>query len=244
MSRLLVHRFGFTCFVLMSAGLAVNAKQAAHFGPAGLPILFKTRGMLLSAPVPDYPAVAKVNFITGRVQLELTVDDKGKVAKVHVLDGDAILAVAAVKAALRWIYRPLLTASGPSAFITRVRFDFSLTNMSFGLSPRQAEQDFMRQVKPPQVSPPPGEPYPHELVRLQLLVNDHGQVIDADVDPEGKIEAAAFAALKRWSFVPAHWGTLPIASYVDVGVPVNPQYIPVNPSPREVALPRVRVTGS
>ena len=244
MSRLLVHRFGFACFVLMSAGLAVNAQQAAHFGPAALPILFKTRGMLLSAPVPDYPVVAKVNYITGPVQLELTVDAKGKVAKAHVLDGDAILAVAAVKAALRWIYRPLLTASGPSAFITRVKVDFSLTNMSFGLSPREAEQDFMRQVKPPHVVLPPGKPTSSDLVHLRLLVNDHGQVIDTDEVPGGKSEAAALATLKRWSFVPARWGTLPIASYVEVDVPVSHPLSVANPSPREAALPPVRVSGS
>ena len=58
---------------------------------------------------------------------------------------------------------------------------------------------------------------------MRLLVNDQGQVIDTDAT---RLDRAQFDAvnanLRGWTFHPAHWGTLPIASYLDVDVPVGP----------------------
>ena len=56
-----------------------------------------------------------------------------------------------MKAVLRWIYHPLTTASGPSGFITTVKLKFTLNDRWLDLTPQQAERDFLRQVKPPQV---------------------------------------------------------------------------------------------
>ena len=39
----------------------------------------KPRRLVLTQPAPEYPPVAKVNYIQGHVQLELTVNGKGKV---------------------------------------------------------------------------------------------------------------------------------------------------------------------
>jgi hypothetical protein len=57
---------------------------------------------------------------------------------------------------------------------------------------------------------------------MRLLVNDQGQVVDMDVPPTGRAQfAAARETLQGWTFRPAHWGSLPIASYLDVDVPVS-----------------------
>src|SRR5208283_2281942 len=92
--------------------IIVNAKQAARLS--------------LYHPAPEYPSVAKVNYLQGHVELQLTVNGQGTVAKAHVLEGNAILAVSALKAARQWSYRPLATAAGPSGFITTVELRFSL----------------------------------------------------------------------------------------------------------------------
>jgi TonB family protein len=193
--------------------------------PNGLPVIINRKqaaGLSLAHPAPEYPAVAKVNYLQGRVELELTVNGQGKVASAHVVEGEAILAVSALKAALRWVYRPLATTAGPSGFITTVELKFTLLYKESELTPRQAERDFLRQVKPPQAVPPGEDAPPGTVVHLRLLVNDQGQVVDMEGAPTDRAQfAAARDTLQGWTFRPARWGALPIASYLDVDVPVR-----------------------
>jgi hypothetical protein len=57
-------------------------------------------------------------------------------------------------------------------------------------------------------------------------VNDQGQVVDMDITPTGRAEfEAARETLQGWTFRPARWGALPIASYLDLDVPVSPPSI-------------------
>jgi TonB family protein len=178
--------------------------------------------LVLAQPVPEYPPVAKVNYLEGLVQIEITVDNHGKVSNAHVLNGNPILAAAALKAVSHWVYLPLATAAGPAGFITTVRLKFALHRQRVVLTPRQAERDFQRQVKPPQIVSPAKEAQPAKIVHLRLLVNDQGQVVDTDA---ARLDRAQFKAvyenLRRWTFHPAHWGTLPIASYLNVDVPLG-----------------------
>jgi len=177
--------------------------------------------LVLSQPAPEYPPVAKVNYLEGRVQLELTVDDAGKVVNAHVLQGNAIFADSALKATRQWVYHPLATASGPSGFITTVELKFNLDYRESSLTPQQAERDFVRQIKPPKVVRPEDE-HAEDVVHLRLLVNDQGEVDDLEISPMGRDQCeAARETIRGWTFHPAHWGTLPIASYLDVDVPVS-----------------------
>jgi TonB family protein len=193
--------------------------------PDAFPILRSPKQaarLALTRPAPEYPPVARVNYIQGLVQIRITVGREGKVLSAHVLHGNALLAEAALTATHRWIYRPLATAEGPSGFITTVNLKFTLANVGRSLTPQQAEHDFLRQVKPPQMKRPPQAAPSGEVVHMRLLVNDQGQVVDRDVGFAGSAQFdAACDALRDWSFGPAHWGNLPIASYLDVDVPVG-----------------------
>jgi TonB family protein len=209
---------------LVCAGGKVRAQEDLP-GADGPPVVIgrkQAAGLVLARPAPEYPPVAKVNYLQGHVQLQLTVNGAGKVAQAHVVDGNAILAASALKAARRWIYHPLATASGPSGFITTVEMKFTLFYRGTNLTPRQAERDFLRQVKPPQVMHREEAAPPQDVVHLRLLVNDQGEVVDSEVSPTGKAQfEAARETLQGWTFRPAHWGTLPIASYLEVDVPVS-----------------------
>lgn len=193
---------------------------------ASLPILVdhkQAKELVLSQYAPEYPPVAKINYLEGQVQVQLTVNNKGKVVRAHVLDGIAILAESALKATRRWVYRPLYTPSGPSGFMTTVKVRFDLKTRTTQLTARQAEQDFQRQVKPAQIVRPPADAHPGDMVHMRVLVNDEGQVVDMGVSPTDKARfEAACETLRGWSFRPARWGTLPIASYLDINVPVVP----------------------
>jgi TonB family protein len=214
----------FLALAMVCVGGSVCAQDQVP-APNILPVIIDPRQaakLALAQAVPEYPAIAKVNYIEGQVQVELTVDGKGTVNKAHVLQGNAILAVSALKATCRWTYHPLTTPSGPSGFITRVRLKFSLYNrgQEAELTPRQAEKDFLRQVKPPQVVRPPDDAPAGDAVHMRLLVNEQGQVVDTEAAALGKAQFdAARETLRGWTFRPAYWGNLPIASYLEVDVP-------------------------
>jgi TonB family protein len=190
----------------------------------------------LDHPAPEYPAVAKVNYLEGPVQIEITVDNHGSVSSAHVLKGNPVLAAAALNTVSHWVFRPLATTTGPAGFKTTVRFKFSLRRQRTQLMPPQAELDFQRQVKPPQISIRTKSAQPAEVVRMRLLVNDQGQVVDTDADRLDRAHLkAAFENMRGWTFHPAHWGTLPIASYVIVDVPLGSppaDWAAASPDPR------------
>ncbi|MGD0222883.1 MAG: TonB family protein [Terriglobia bacterium] len=198
-------------------------------GPNALPTVVdhkEAAALILMQSAPEYPPIAKINYIQGQVRVKLTVNGKGKVASAHVLNGDALLAESALKTTLHWIYHPLTTPKGPSGFITTVKVKFSLNFKRTDLTPGQAERDFLRQVKPPQIVRQPEGPHPSDLVHMRLLVNDQGQVVDMEASSTDVArDDAARKTLRGWTFRPAQWGTLPIASYLDVDVPVSVQSI-------------------
>ena len=217
--NLLLPALAITCTIA-----TVRAQEPVR-GPDALPVIIDPKQIVrlaMAQPRPEYPPVAKVNYLQGVVQMELTIDGEGNVANIHVVIGNPILAVAAMNATRQWIYHPLATPSGPSGFITMVRVKFALPHPGLDLSPQQAERDFDRQVKPPQVNRPPEDAHPQAVVHMLLLLNDQGQVVDKGTSPLGSaMFEAACETLRGWTFRPAHWGSLPVASYLMVDVPVS-----------------------
>jgi TonB family protein len=214
-----------TLAIVCSAGRA-DAQQNLSGPNALLASLDRKHaaGRVIEQVQPEYPAVARVNFIQGRVRLDLTVNSRGNVESVHVLEGNAILAQSALEASRGWIYSPLTTPTGPAGFRTTVavKFELNFEGAQSELTPRQAERDFLRQVIPPQVTNLPEGVPARDGVHVRLLVNDHGQVVDMEVSTtvQGQMESVS-ETLRGWTFRPAHWGNLPIASYLDVEVPVT-----------------------
>jgi len=210
--------------IMLCAAATVYAEDYST-GPAALPAVIdckRARRLVLSRPAPAYPTVAKLNYLQGQVLLEIVVDYKGKVANVHVLNGNAVLAAAAVTTTRQWLYRPLATAKGPLGFVTTVTLKYSLHYRGSPLAALQAEQEFLRHVAPPQTDPH-GQNVPVEgVVHMRLLVNDHGQVVDRQAPPMDRTQYEALCQTVRgWTIHPAHWSGLPIASYFDVNVPIG-----------------------
>lgn len=200
---------------------------AQNYVPAStnqLPVLYprEAEKMVRVQATPEYPPLAKANYVEGRVHLEITVDREGKVVTARVLDGNAVLAESALRAVRGWIYRPLATPLGPSGFITTVGVKFVLLDLRAALTPQQAERDFERQVKPPQVAHPGEDRKGGYEVYMRLLVNDHGRVVDWGGMPKDKAQfEAAQATVRAWTFHPAYWGNLPVASYLNLEVSVS-----------------------
>jgi TonB family protein len=182
--------------------------------------------LVLADPKPEYPAVALVNYLQGHVQVKLTVDSQGTVTNAQVLNGNAVLAASALQAVRRWTYRPLSMAGGPAGFTTIVKMKFSLTSGPTELTPQRAERDFLRQVKPAKALPPHEEARSPDVAHLRVLVNDQGKVVDVEMSPPDRPQPEVEReVLRDWRFLPAQWGNLPVASYVNIDVPTATQSI-------------------
>jgi len=193
-------------------------------GEEQLPVLDNkqaTRLLLTQAP-PEYPALAKVNYIQGPVRVQLVVSAGGSVVEAHVLSGNPLLAAAVLKTVPTWRYRPFVVKGGSSTFATTVVVNFMLRLKKMDLPPAQAESDFRRQVKLPEVLARPEETTSTDpSVRLRLLVNAEGKVIDSKIlKGIPSLFEGARKSIERWSFRPARWGALSVPWYLDVDVPV------------------------
>ena len=79
---------------------------------------------------PDYPADAKKRGIEGRVVVKVLVDPDGVVKRACAISGTRILRKAAEKAALNFIFEPILLIEEKFArFLEeQIVFEFQLTN--------------------------------------------------------------------------------------------------------------------
>ncbi|MGQ9635247.1 MAG: energy transducer TonB [Bryobacteraceae bacterium] len=75
---------------------------------------------------PEYPAMARQMRLSGRVELEATIDTEGNVEKVQVISGNPLLSSAAVAALKKWKFNPVVEDGKPIRAIASVAFDFKL----------------------------------------------------------------------------------------------------------------------
>jgi TonB family protein len=181
--------------------------------------------LLLVQAKPVYPPLARINYIRGHVQLLVTVNSQGKVENVHVVRGHPFLAIAALNAIRRWVYRPFETNSGPAKFQTLVDVNFALAARDITEEmklPPQPDKFLERAVHPPKIISQSGIKSTDESVRLRVLLNKRGRVMDATLvsGPQQRFQAAC-RAIAHWKFQPARWGNLNVPWYLNVDVPVK-----------------------
>jgi periplasmic protein TonB len=83
---------------------------------------------VVRSPQPAYPPSFVSLGITGRVEVELVVDESGRVESVRVVSAtNPVFAEAAVAAAKAWLFQPPVSKAGARvAVFKRVTFNFSL----------------------------------------------------------------------------------------------------------------------
>jgi len=104
-----------------------------HLAPAGdsAPARIRVGGTMQQAKLlvkvqPVYPTEAKAQRIQGVVRLQATLDKSGKVENLIVLDGDRLLAAAAIDAVRQWQYQTTLLNGDPVGVVTEVDVNFTL----------------------------------------------------------------------------------------------------------------------
>jgi protein TonB len=75
---------------------------------------------------PVYPPIARAAAVQGQVVLSALIGKDGRVIKVRVVDGSALLAQAALDAVKQWRYRPSYMNGEPIEIERKVTVDFSL----------------------------------------------------------------------------------------------------------------------
>jgi TonB family protein len=81
---------------------------------------------IISRTTPAYPPEARAGLIHGDVVLRAVIDKEGKISEVRVLDGNDVLAKAAIEAVRQWRYKPMLSDGQPTEVETTITITFSL----------------------------------------------------------------------------------------------------------------------
>lgn len=75
---------------------------------------------------PEYPPEARAQHIQGAVRLDIQIGGEGAVHNIEVVEGDPLLAAAAVQAVRQWRYRPYSVDGRAIEMQTRVTIRFTL----------------------------------------------------------------------------------------------------------------------
>lgn len=138
-----------------------------------------------------------------------------------MIEGQPILAVAALQAVEGWLYRPYVLRGGPVPFTTGVIVQFNLHSRRYrGQLPRDADVYLEKQVRPPAILNQPQEAPPSSGLRMKVLVGPNGEVLDAsplDATSGSEVELAR-KSLQFWKFSPARWGSIAVPWYITVKV--------------------------
>jgi TonB family protein len=81
---------------------------------------------VVSAPPPGYPDVARKAGIEGVVRLQVRLKQDGRIEVEKLLDGDTVLADAAIAAVKQWRGKPVAMDGKPVDVISTVKFEFHL----------------------------------------------------------------------------------------------------------------------
>jgi len=84
-------------------------------------------GNRVAGDIPEYPILARRNYIQGTVILKVTVEKDGTVDNLSVVNGPPELQDAALKAVRTWRYLPYLLNGQPVAVQTQVNVVFTLS---------------------------------------------------------------------------------------------------------------------
>lgn len=75
---------------------------------------------------PEYPVLAKIAHIAGVVHLIGIIAKDGTIRDLQLIDGNPLLARAAMEAVAQWVYKPTLLNREPVEVIAPIEVSFTL----------------------------------------------------------------------------------------------------------------------
>lgn len=104
---------------------------------------------VISLPQPEYPEAAKMARASGKVQVQVTIDEVGNTTEVKALSGNPLLHAAAIKAAEQARFKPLLLSGKPVRTTGLLVYNFVLDEPAL---PKQAEEKSQENFKSKPIS--------------------------------------------------------------------------------------------
>ncbi len=105
---------------------AAGAEKKVTANGAQLPGADIVASRLIHRVEPEYPEEARTQHIQGMVTLDVQIGSEGAVHNISVVNGNAMLAEAAVQAVRQWRYQPYSVDGRPVEMQTRVTIRFTL----------------------------------------------------------------------------------------------------------------------
>ncbi|MGH9754160.1 MAG: energy transducer TonB [Blastocatellia bacterium] len=84
------------------------------------------QGRAIHKEQPPYPAAAKAERLSGKVFIQVEIDETGKVTDAKILCGADLLAVASREAPLKWRFKPTSLSGKPVKVMGVLTFNFTL----------------------------------------------------------------------------------------------------------------------
>lgn len=163
----------------------------------------------------DYPPKAERERLQGEVRVKVVISQAGDVEKVEVLNGDPILAEAAVDAVKKWKFKPFIRGGKAVKVSTEIPFNFAFTDKGKDPAPPPMPGDstYVEPIKT-QKADYPLKAQQERLqgeVRVKVLISEAGGVDSVEVLYGDPIFAeAAVDAAKKWKFKPFIRGGKPV----------------------------------
>jgi TonB family protein len=90
--------------------------------------MFSQPPILITKIAPIYPLFARANGLEGVVVIHALIDKEGRVKSADIVDGDPLLAQAALDAVRQWRYKPSTLGGAPAESETTEKVVFALRN--------------------------------------------------------------------------------------------------------------------
>ncbi len=120
----------FGLWLVLAAPLAVSAARNPGLGPddsGPLKVAQEIQGLKITEqPKPAYPELARLSRTEGAVVLQVLIARDGKVSKIEIVSGPALLTRAAQEAVKQWKYRPTIVNGQEVEVSTQVKVQFSM----------------------------------------------------------------------------------------------------------------------
>lgn len=148
----------------------------------------------------EQPATLADDFVSGRVIFQVDIDTEGRVRNPHVLRADdPRFADWALPAISEWRYRPATQAGEPVSVAFTISVAFRGTFVP-GDRPARIYRKFE-----PELSTEERDRLGGAEVDLKVMIAANGRVKDVQVrsSTDDAFAAAAVAAVRRWTYVPA-----------------------------------------
>ncbi|MCC7234079.1 MAG: energy transducer TonB [Bryobacterales bacterium] len=117
----------YTLLRSVSAAALVTLSFAAMCRAAEEPVRIPQPTAMSNATnkvAPSYPPVARQLRLTGDVEVDVTIDEDGRVQDAKVVRGNAVFSAATVDAVKKWSFKPIQVQGKAQKVLTTLTFSF------------------------------------------------------------------------------------------------------------------------